>query len=186
MSTTLDAIGDRVSPGRVVQRNKNRVVIGAQGLRDRVMGTAEHAQHKLADTGHRLADTTSSAGDSIKHVPDAVTTRTEGAPMVAGAIAFGIGFLVAAAFPPSQAEKDASAKVMEQAQPLKEGMMEAAHEVADHLKQPAMDAAQQVKQAAGESAQSVSSSAKEAVAHTKDQATESVQAVKSGEASASG
>jgi len=34
-----------------------------------------------------------------------VAEKAQGAPMIAGAVAFGIGFLVAAAFPPSQKEK---------------------------------------------------------------------------------
>ena len=37
---TLDAIGDRLSPGRMVERRKNRMMNGLHNVRDRVMGTA--------------------------------------------------------------------------------------------------------------------------------------------------
>jgi len=44
MSGTLDAIGDRVSPGRMMQRRKNRMAATIGSVRDRVMGTAHDAR----------------------------------------------------------------------------------------------------------------------------------------------
>ena len=38
MSENLDAIGDRVSPGRIVERRTNRVRNSVTSLRERVMG----------------------------------------------------------------------------------------------------------------------------------------------------
>ena len=46
---TLDAIGDRVSPGRVLERRKNRAVQGIQSLRDRVMGSVSDAKDGISD-----------------------------------------------------------------------------------------------------------------------------------------
>ena len=176
MSGTLDAIGDRVSPGRIAERNKNKVVGKMTSLRDKVMGTASSAQHRLADTSEHASDT-------AKHAPDAIVEHTQGAPMVAGAIAFGVGFLVAAALPVSDKEKQLSSKVLESAEPIKAQLVDSAHEIADHLNQPVKDAAQNVKDAATAGAQTVAATAKDAVGEAHQQASEAVEAVKAGDSS---
>ena len=58
LSDTLDAIGDRVSPGRVIERRKNRASQSIQSLRDRVMGSA-------ADATDSISDATGSAVDGV-------------------------------------------------------------------------------------------------------------------------
>jgi len=185
MTDTLDAIGDRVSPGRVAQRQKNKVVGAVRSVKDRVMGTAQETQSHLAHSVHSARDTVTGAAeqttDAVKHLPDAVVHRTEGAPMVAGALAFGVGFLVAAAMPASESEKKMSAKVMQTLEPVKEEVVGAAQDMAQNLKQPAMEAAHTVKDAAAEGAQAVGSTVRDAADDTKQQATESVQAVQHGE-----
>ena len=57
LGQTLDAIGDRVSPGRIVERRKNRVVNGLSSVRDRVMGTASDAGNSIGDTAGGTVDT---------------------------------------------------------------------------------------------------------------------------------
>ena len=177
MTETLDAIGDRVSPGRIVERRKNRIRASVHDLRDRVMGSASDAQHGVTDAAH-------GAADAVKHAPDAIATGTQGAPLMAGAIAFGAGFLVAAVFSPTETEKKASAKVMETLEPAKEQLVDSAKEVADHLKEPAKQAAQDIKDMAGDSAAAVASSARDAADEAKQQASDAVEAVKSGEPTA--
>ena len=174
MTETLDAIGDRMSPSRIVQRRKNRMTASVHNLRDRVMGTASDARQGLSDAA---VGTT----DAIKHTPDAIASGTQGAPLVAGAIAFGAGFLVAAVFSPTETEKRASAKVMETLEPAKEQLMDSAKEVADHLKEPVKEAAQDIKAAAGDSAETIKSTAHDAADATKSQASDSVQAVHEGD-----
>ena len=171
MGTTLDAIGDRVSPGRMVQRNKNRVAQSAQSLRDKVMGTVSDAHDTLSDT----ADT---ATDAIKAAPGAVVDHTKGAPMVAGALAFGIGFLVAAAFPATSKEKQVSSRVLDVIEPVTDEAVHAVHDIADHLKDPAIEAANVVEDAATDAVHSVTDTAQDAVADTQHQAADSVSAVK--------
>lgn len=189
MGDTLDAIGDRVSPGRVAQRQKNKVVGAVRSVKDRVMGTAQGTQAHLAQSVHSARDSVAGAAehttDAVKHLPDTMTHRTEGAPMVAGALAFGVGFLVAASMPASEPEIEMSAKVMETLEPVKEEIVGAAHEMADSLKQPAMEAAQSVKNVAADGAHAVASTARDAADEAKQQATESVQAVQRGETTSS-
>ena len=177
MTETLDAIGDRVSPGRIVERRKNRIRASVHDLRDRVMGSASDAQHGVTDAAH-------GAADAVKHTPDAIGTGTQGAPLMAGAIAFGAGFLVAAVFSPTETEKKASAKVMQTLEPAKEQLVDSAKEVADHLKEPAKQAAQDIKDTAGESAAAVASTARDAADEAKQKASDAVEAVKSGEPTA--
>ena len=49
LGQTLDAIGDRVSPGRMIERRKNRFVVGMRSAKDRIMGTASDAGHAVTD-----------------------------------------------------------------------------------------------------------------------------------------
>ena len=77
MSGTLDAIEDRVSPSRMIQRRKNRVAESVHALRERVMGAASEMEHGVAAAAGDVTDT-------IKDAPHAVARGTEGAPMVAG------------------------------------------------------------------------------------------------------
>jgi gas vesicle protein len=174
MTDTLDAIGDRVSPGRIAQRQKNRMSASVHSIRERVMGSAEDAQRGIADAA-------GGAADAIKHTPDAITSGTQGAPLMAGAIAFGAGFLIAAVFSPSEPEKRASAKVMETLEPAKNQLVDSAKEIAERLKEPVKDAAQDLKEAASDSAATVASTARAAADDTKQQTTESVEAIKNGD-----
>jgi hypothetical protein len=110
LGDTLDAIGDRVSPSRVIARRKNRVSGAVRNARERVMGVG-------ADAGHAIGNTTESALQSVHDAPQAVRSQAQGSPMAAGAIAFGIGFIAAAAFPPSRAEQQMAGNLTERIEP---------------------------------------------------------------------
>lgn len=174
MSGTLDAIGDRVSPGRMMQRKKNRMSQAMSSMRDRVMGTAHDAKQSLSETSD-------SATESVKQMPDMVAERTAGAPMVAGGIAFGIGMLIAVAFPASKMEEQAGAKLRDTIEPVKEDLIESAQQVAQNVKEPAKQSVESLKEASAEAARSVASSAKEAGAAVKDEAKDSMETVRSAE-----
>jgi len=124
MSNTLEAIGDRVSPGRIVQRKKNKVVGGVQSVRERLMGSATATRDKLAETAGQ-------AGSAVSDAPDAVLSKTQGAPMLVGALAFGVGFLAAVAFPASAKERELSTQVLDAVEPAKGQLVDSAHEMAD-------------------------------------------------------
>jgi gas vesicle protein len=152
---TIEAIGDRVSPGRIIERRKNRFTNGVQSVRYRVMGTAGDAGHAVSDRAHHAADTVTSLPETAKY-------QTQGSPMAAGLIAFGAGFLAAAVIPSSQRERQATEKLMEKAEPLKEKLSEAGHEMADNLKEDARQAAAEVKESASEHAAQVKDTAQQA------------------------
>ncbi len=173
LGDTLDAIGDRVSPGRVMERRKNRMTNGLRAAKDRIFGSA-------SDAGGAVADTAGSAVDAVRSAPEAAITQTQGKPMVAGAVAFGVGFLVAAAFPPSEVEEHAAGKMIDKAEPLKDQLTAAGQDVAEHLKEAATDAATQVKDAATSGGDQVADIAKDAAQHTKDATSDAAQKVRSG------
>ena len=160
---TLDAIGDRVSPSRIMERRKNRVRNSWDTMRMRVMGSVHDRSHTVTDTTgqavHRVGDTMGSAVEGVKHAPETARERTEGAPMVAGAIAFGVGLLAAAAFPPSRRERQIGPALLERVEPIKEELTAAGSEVAEHLQEPAKQHAAALGEKAKESAQQVTSAA---------------------------
>jgi len=174
MSGTLEAIGDRVSPGRMVQRKKNRISQTVGSMRDRVMGSAQDAKQQLSETS-------GSATEAVKHAPDMVAQRASGAPMLAGGIAAGLGFLVAVAFPPSQAEEAASEKVRDAIEPIKEDIKESAQQVMENVKEPAKQSMDSLKETSTEAARTVASTAKDASSGVKDEAMSSVETIKSSE-----
>jgi hypothetical protein len=172
---TLDAIGDRLSPGRMVERRKNRMVNGLHNVRDRVMGTASDTGSAV---GHAVADAAGGAVDSLKDTPDTVRRQTQGNPLAAGAVAIGVGVLLASIFPASDQERRAAEQLMDKAEPLKDELKQAGQEMAEHLKEPALEAVQQLKGAAAESADEISQSAKDAVGATSDSAREATETIR--------
>lgn len=155
MGETIEAIGDRLSPTRVLERRKLKTRDAVSSLRERVMGTAEDVQHGVASFAH-------DAGDSIEHAPEMVKARTQGAPLVAGAIAAGTGFLIAAMFPASDAERRASASIMDAVEPARQEVVEGAKAVAEHLKEPIAAAAADLQQTVKDGAGEVAATAREA------------------------
>ena len=164
LTDTLDAIGDRVSPGRVIERRKNRAVQGLQSVRERVMGSVGGARDSVTDTTGSAMGT---AVDTVKGTPDTVRQQTQGSPLAAGAIAFGVGFLVAAAFPASQPEQEAAQGLMDKAEPLKEELTSVGKDVAEQVKGVAQEAVEEVKSTAADSKQAVADTVKGGVESTK-------------------
>ncbi len=162
MSTTLDAIGDHVSPGRIIERRKNRMVQGVQSVRDRVMGSASNASTTISDG-------TGSAVDTLKDAPEAARQRTQGSPLVAGALAFGAGLLAAAAFPASNAETKAAGQLKEKVEPLKDELINAGKETVENLKEPAAEAVDSVEQTATSGVDEVKATAQDVVDSAKEQ-----------------
>ena len=161
MSDTLEAIGDRVSPGRVLERRKNRVVVWFGSMRDRVMGTAHDMSDRMSDKAHAVGSAPSDALDKVR-------SNTSGAPLVAGGIAFGFGMLVGSLIPPSRTERQVGEKAMQAAEPIKQELREAGQEMVEQLKEPVGDAVEDVKQTAQHGAEQVRQSAAGAAKEMRD------------------
>jgi ElaB/YqjD/DUF883 family membrane-anchored ribosome-binding protein len=158
LGETLDAIGDRLSPGRMMERRKNRMRSGLQSVRERVMGT-------VSDTGSAVggvADVAGGAVSTLKDTPDTVREQTQGNPLAAGAIAMGVGVLLATVLPATEKERRAADQLMDKAEPLTEELKDAGREIAEHMREPAREAVEQVKEAASEGTQAVTDTARQA------------------------
>jgi len=155
----VDALADKVTPSKIVDRQKDKVKGAFGSVRDRIMGAAD-------DAGSALSD----AGSSVGDVKDRVVAKAEGNPIAVGLIAFGVGLLAASLIPASQREKDVAMDVKEQAQPLVDHLKDAASEAGQNLKAPAQDAATAVKDSATDAAQNVKAEAQDATQQVKDQA----------------
>jgi Protein of unknown function (DUF3618) len=159
LGDTLEAIGDRVSPGRVIERRTARVRQGFAGLRDRVMGAAH-------DTVGSAKDRLGSTIDGVREAPAAGRHQTEGRPLVMGGLAFGVGVILAAVLPRTEAEAQAAPKLAQGVEPLKEELVQAGKDAMQQLSDPASDAVTEVKEAATAGVHQVADQARQSAEQT--------------------
>ncbi len=200
MSGTLEAIGDRVSPSRKVERTKNRARNRFSDLRESVMGRAEMAGERVSSAGHTITGSAGSAASSVggtashlagsvREAPGSLASRAEGAPLAAGAVAFGLGMVLAAVLPKSEREQQDAQRLAGAAEPLKQGITEVGREVGQHLQEAGKEHAQQLGSTAQEAvgevkgqaqavAQEVKGAGQEATQVTREQASSAAQQVK--------
>ena len=159
----VDALADKVSPSKIVDRQTDKVKHALGSVRDKVMGAAD-------DTGAAISDAGSSVAEHVGDAKDKVVAKAEGNPLAVGLIAFGVGLLAASLIPASAKEKKVAAEVKDQAQPLIDEVTDVAKDIGANLKEPAQHAAAAVKDAAVDGIETVKEDAHYAVADVKDQA----------------
>ena len=168
LSRDLEAIGDRVSPGRMVERRQAAVRMRFGEMRDRVMGAADTTQYGVRDT---MSSGVSTAREGVSGVAEGTMHATEGNPLAMGLVAFGAGLVMATLFPASRAEQQLASK----AQPSLEHAAEQAgpkvREIADEIKE-------EIAPAAKGAVTEVTESAKEAAQHVKDEASQAASETK--------
>jgi uncharacterized protein DUF3618 len=196
LSSDVDDLAESVKPKNVADRQVGKVKDAASNLKDRVMGSdddesystrdavadrAYAAKDAIADTAYQAKETVSGkaseAGEAVRQAPAAVKRKTQGNPLAAGVIAFGLGMLVSSLIPSTEKERNAVSQLQENLGPVKEKASEVARDFGDNLKQPAQDAAQSVKQTAQEGAQSVKEEGQSAAQDVKAQAQDSKETV---------
>lgn len=159
LSRNVDALTDRVSPSRVVDRRVQATKGRLSSVKDSVFGSAH-------DSSSTLSDKASSAGDTLSSAPgDATSTvkrRTEGNPLAAGVIAFGVGWLVSALLPASEKEQQAAQRIEDTAR-------EHGQPVVDQAKQVGQDVGQQMKESATQSAQQVKATATDSAGRVQEE-----------------
>jgi ElaB/YqjD/DUF883 family membrane-anchored ribosome-binding protein len=141
LRSDVDRFTEKVSPGRVVSRRVDRVKSGAGAVRERVMGA-------LPDTS-QVKESASSVGETAASAPAMVRRQTQGSPLAAGVVAFGIGMILSAMVPATEQEQDLAEAAEEK---VRGPVQDKAGEIAGELREPAQQAVQQVKQAAGQAA----------------------------------
>jgi len=182
LSADVDALTDHISPGRVAQRQADRVRTTVGGWRERVMGSASDVRSstggRFSSLGDGASGRLSSLGETASDLPDQARQRVEGSPLAVGLIAFGAGLLAAALLPSTTAEQRAATSLKEQAQPLVDEAKQVAQDVAQGLKEPAAQAASAVKDRAAEGTSNVKESGAAAVSDVKEQATGAAEEVR--------
>jgi ElaB/YqjD/DUF883 family membrane-anchored ribosome-binding protein len=156
LSRNLDALTDKVSPQRIVDRRKEAARGKMRGIKDKVMGTTTGAKDKMVGTTSGAKESvTGTAQDAMGTIEE----KTEGNPLAAGLIAFGAGMLISAMMPASQKEADAAHRLVEAAKehggPVIEEAKSMGQEMGENLKESAKGAVQEVQSTAAESASHV-------------------------------
>ena len=178
----VDALTEKVSPGRVVGRRVDRARGGVHRLKEHVMGSAESVGDSAGSAVSTMQDAGSKVGDAVGSVPDVARARTRGTPLAAGLIAFAAGWVAAAALPASTRERelaqDTKDKAMEAAGPVKEQAAQVAQEVKENLQEPAQEAVENVKQSASQAATEVADEGRSAAQQVADGAKDSADTVR--------
>jgi len=164
LGDTLDSIGDRVSPGRVVERRWNRTRNSVFGVRDRVMGQAGQS---ASDASGALSRSAGSVTDAVRNAPGSIQEGTQGNALVAGAIAFGVGLLLGSLAPPTETEKSVATDM---AEPVQRQLADIGHRVGDTAQSAAKEAVASTKDTATEAAQQVKSQAQQATDEVRSEA----------------
>ena len=169
----VDAIGDRVSPARMVDRRTQAVRSKFRSAKDAVMGTDDPSASaspsvvdRVSDTKDRAADLTHTAIDGVAGVPDRVRSGTTGNPLAAGLVAFGLGLIAATLIPSSEKEEELVRELQPQLEKAGTMVGEAGRDLAEGLRPELDDAVQEVKQEAVGAGQRLSGEAKQAVKDT--------------------
>jgi hypothetical protein len=187
LSQDVDALTEKVTPGKIVERRVDRArdaatrlkekVMGttqdyghhaaggvrsvASGAVDRVSGTASSAASSVQDAASSAAgtvqDAASTAVDAVQEAPRVLRRQTRGNPLAAGLIAFGAGWLVSSLLPASRREQELADQARQVAQ---EKVQPVAQQVASEVRENLREPAQQ----AVESVRSTAQDAKDTVA----------------------
>src|SRR6185503_2593468 len=145
MTGTIDAIEDKVVPSRIIERRRAAVSGWVGGVKERVMGTAQTAGDQASSTVSKVSDGVSHAADAVTNAPQQVQQATAGSPLIAGAVAFGIGALVAVLLPETDSEQRAVAAMQPQHAAATDAVKDAGQHALDTAKSSAQDAAQELK-----------------------------------------
>jgi hypothetical protein len=177
----VDALTEKVSPGRIVGRRVDRARGGMHRLKESVMGSAESVGGSVSGTAGSAASTVQEAGskvgDAVGSAPQLARARTRGTPLAAGMIAFAAGWAVASALPASTRERELAQetkdKAMEAAGPVKEQAAQLAQEVKEDLQEPAQQAVESVRESATQAATDVADESRSAAQQVADGAKDS-------------
>jgi len=201
LSNDVDDLAESVKPKSVARRQVDKVKDAVGGVKDRVMGSDEDdyssstvggkasaakdavadkayaTKDAVADKAYAAKDTVSEkaseASEAVREAPATVKRKTQGNPLAAGVIAFGLGMLVSSLIPSSEKERQAVSQLQDNLEPVKQKATEMAQDVGEGLKPAAQEAAQSVKSTAQEGVESVKQEGQSAAQDVKDQAQDS-------------
>ncbi|MER7444732.1 DUF3618 domain-containing protein [Micromonospora avicenniae] len=189
LSSDVDALAYKVSPARIVDDRKQRARTALQKVRDSVMGTASDIGHGTGQAAHSMGERAASAvstvgdaahsagstvSDAAERAPRVIRQKSEGNPLAAGLIAFGVGWLASSLVPATRREQQLATQVREKATQqggaVTEKLTEVASELKEELREPAEDATRSVKETARQAASTIRDDTRSAGHDVKEQA----------------
>jgi hypothetical protein len=174
LTRDVDLLAEKTSPKKVAQRRWTSVkekVMGTSDqarhaasdkagtvqdkassamstVQDKASSAAGTVSDKASSAAGTLSDKASDVADSVRSAPQAVAQQTQGNPIAAGIIAFGVGMLAATLIPVTDAERRAGQQLKDNAGDLTDKVKDVASEVKDDVQGTVQQAAGQLKQAA--------------------------------------
>jgi hypothetical protein len=204
LSYDVDALNEKVNPARVVDRRMTAAKGRMSSVKEKVMGSAQHTsaqtqgrasnlagsvQGTASDVAGSVQDAASTAAGAVQQAPDAIVRQTQGNPLAAGLIAFGVGWLVSSLLPATQKEQQLAQQAETALKENKDALLapakQAAQEIGDELRPAAQQAAEEVKATAQDAAQTVKDEGQSAAQDVKGQAQQSKERVQSSQGSSS-
>ena len=189
LSADVDALTEKISPQRIVERRVQRTRKAMTNVKDKIMGSTSDAYQTAGSAASgvgdsvsdrasaardTVTDTASSAADTVRSAPETVRHRAEGNPLAAGLIAFGAGWLLSSLLPASEPEQQVASQVkdfaVEQGRPVAGQLGEAGQQAAEQLKESAQQRAETVRQTAADAASTVAGEAQSAASDVTGQA----------------
>jgi gas vesicle protein len=195
LTRDVDRLAEKTSPKQVARRRWTSVkekVMGSTGqatstVQDKASSLGGTVQDKASDLGGTVQDKASHLGDvagekahdaadAVRSAPQAVVSQTQGNPIAAGVIAFGVGLLAATLIPVTDAEKRAGQELKDRGEPLTDKVKEVASDLKDDVGGTVGEAAGRVKDTAQDAVQTTTDQARSSAQDAKDQ---TVQAARS-------
>ena len=170
LSGTVDAIEDRVRPGRIIERRRQAVRNRIGRTRDRVMGSRGQLGDRVSGAADAAASRVRDVGSEISDVPELVADQTRGAPIIVGALAFGAGALLALVLPETDAEHRVADKVQPQLAAATDAAKGAGRQALETAQEASQGAIEELKESASEHASEVAQQAKGAGEQVRDTA----------------
>lgn len=194
LSDNVNALAEEAKPSTIARRQVDKVKDGADTLKTRIFGdpgdpwddgtvgdlkragggAMTQAQHTVTDVKDRATGLADDATEAVQDVPRQVRRSTQGHPLSAGLIAFGIGALAGGLLPTSQIEQEAARTAKEKAQPLVDGASSVARDAVENIKPVLTDAATAVKDTANTAGDTIKAQAMDAKDSVSDQTTTAI------------
>ena len=160
MSGTVDAIEDRVVPGRIIRRRTDAARDWMGQARTRVMGPPQKVKAQVGALPDQAASGAHQFAENVTALPEQISDQTRGAPLVAGGIAFGVGALFALVLPETPPEHHLAETLEPQISTLTDAAKESAQAATDAVKESAQQSVDELKDVASEHATKATEQAK--------------------------
>lgn len=196
ISGTVEQIENRIVPGRIVARRRDRMRRTLTDWKDTIFGNDDpnyawdtFGSSSYAPSGYgseygspsggeglvqRAGGAASaaidSARDGIHDAPETVRRQARGNPMAAGAIALGAGWLIGSLLPKTEQEQIVARRLEPALADAASMVKSEGQALADELQEPARDALDQVKQTGQDAAADVTDEARDAASTVRENA----------------